>query len=737
MRYHHSLTLTALLPLLFVFPAILPAATEIREGVSPSADSIMSLTFSYPASRRLDIAYFRSTVYSTFTVKTDIRTNAFRLVPGMDGFRKGEREYAGEAVVEKLYSALGVEAVKLTAMRCTGPKKTLRDILKASAAIPLYSPYLSGNDVVSPFNKTGRKYYKYNIDSTETQGSKLARIKITPRHDLPCLVSGTAFIDIISGRIDSVMLRWQKERLVKISAGIKCGAEGIRSLLPEKSSITIEYRSLKSRATFSIRSSIHCDSISSLPYPSQRSHYPAATRRKAEKEAADFSAFLSLSAKDSAVSIDSMRLFMLTAREDSLLSPGTEKSKSRRNFPSGGIADDLGDIFFSSHSISIPALSSSVRLPRLIAPQMLSWGGTRGFAVKRRINIYVYRKDGSELLSLRPQIGYSFKQKQIFWNIPLSARLIPGIHAGIKADIGNGNHIYSNAQAEELRKKMQNVNKYDSLRKIIDTYNFNYYNDLYIKNALYIEPAGGVYLEFGSVFHKRTLLGWNNGGDKLHMKHYIRSFAPRMEIHYTPRSFLYSDQTGDLLPSTSYASGFRRASTPPTLRAIYERGIRALSGGSSYEKYEFDISRYFALTPVSGIYARGAGGFFTHGRKTWFVDFDNFSYHDMPVEWEDDMAGEFHLLDRRFYNESEYYILLSTSFTSPLIICGRIPLLSRNIKQERIYMSAAVLHALYPYIESGYGISTPLFDTAIFFSTANFRNIGIGARITLRFFDDL
>ena len=109
----------------------------------------------------------------------------------------------------------------------------------------------------------------------------------------------------------------------------------------------------------------------------------------------------------------------------------------------------------------------------------------------------------------------------------------------------------------------------------------------------------------------------------------------------------------------------------------------------------------------------------------------------MPSDWDDDMAGEFHLLDKDFYNESTYYILLSSSLTSPPILCGRIPFLSKTIKQENIYISAAVLHALYPYMEYGYGISTPLCDLAVFFSSANFKNIKIGARFTLRFFDDL
>ena len=59
---------------------------------------------------------------------------------------------------------------------------------------------------------------------------------------------------------------------------------------------------------------------------------------------------------------------------------------------------------------------------------------------------------------------------------------------------------------------------------------------------------------------------------------------------------------------------------------------------------------------MRNIYYRfGFGGVYQSGR-TSFVDFVNFSRHNLPVGWNDEIGGVFQVLDGRWYNSSRRYV---------------------------------------------------------------------------------
>lgn len=695
------------------------------------ADSIILKSYSFVRNNGWQIDTLRSRTYSSFYTCTHVRNGLIRLLPRMEHFRRGRREYAGEAMID--YSCMGEETPGVTfrAFRCVGNKGPVREILAKSVQLSIYSPLLIYDErIISPFNAEGKKYYHYKVSSTHVSpAGNIAAIEIEPRSRIPSLVSGVAFIEKNSGRVDSVHLNWASDCVLGVTLDMKLGKDGIYSMLPYRSNMDITYSFGRNKVNYLIRSETRIDKIAA------RDNLSILPGKKQKVRKAHMPKYSASPDTSKIILSDATRFFALNNKEDSILSIPKETFR-KQNSSGRNVADILDEVFLSRHSYKISPLSATINIPRLIAPEMIRWGGTRGLSVSRRLKISATNKYGHEIISFRPIFGYSFKQNQFYWDLPLNALLVPRYNIGFKAEIGNGNRIYNNDQAETLRREMQNISKFDSLRKIIENYNFNYYDDLFLKNSFYIDPIEGFHVEIGSVFHKRTLVNWRKDAERLKMMRIIRSFAPRIEVEYTPRP-KSPTKDASLVSAKPYTLNYSKEVGSPIIRASFERGLRALSNGNSYEKYEFDIAQYFGLANMRSLYLRGAGGFFTKGRNTWFVDFDNFSYHDMPSDWDDDMAGEFHLLDKDFYNESTYYILLSSSLTSPPILCGRIPFLSKTIKQENIYISAAVLHALYPYMEYGYGISTPLCDLAVFFSSANFKNIKIGARFTLRFFDDL
>ena len=131
----------------------------------------------------------------------------------------------------------------------------------------------------------------------------------------------------------------------------------------------------------------------------------------------------------------------------------------------------------SSHSVDFNE-NTTLALPAVITPSMFLWSGSRGVSLQARLRFNVNFPRG-QYLKLSPRVGYSFKQKQVYWNVPLNVLIFPSIGMGFEATVRNGNHIYSSLQAREVRKELEKYSDYDSLLNVFNKYNFNYYNDFY------------------------------------------------------------------------------------------------------------------------------------------------------------------------------------------------------------------------------------------------------------------
>ena len=59
---------------------------------------------------------------------------------------------------------------------------------------------------------------------------------------------------------------------------------------------------------------------------------------------------------------------------------------------------------------------------------------------------------------------------------------------------------------------------------------------------------------------------------------------------------------------------------------------------------------------MRNIYYRFGFGAFTNQDELYFVDFANFSRHNLPVGWNDEIGGVFQVLDSRWYNSSRRYV---------------------------------------------------------------------------------
>ena len=173
----------------------------------------------------------------------------------------------------------------------------------------------------------------------------------------------------------------------------------------------------------------------------------------------------------------------------------------------------------------------------------------------------------------------------------------------------------------------------------------------------------------------------------------------------------------------------------PTLSLDYEHGFKGVFGSNgSYGRLEADIHQCIRLSSVSNLYYRYGGGVFTEQKEVYFVDFANFSRSNLPVGWEDEISGAFHLLDNDWYNSSRWYSRAHLTFEAPFIILPRVRSYQGVVHSERLYGSILYTTHLHPYVELGYGICTYLFNLGVFTSNVNGKFHEVGCKFTFELF---
>ena len=393
------------------------------------------------------------------------------------------------------------------------------------------------------------------------------------------------------------------------------------------------------------------------------------------------------------------------------------------------INEQAKDILLSSHKFNITNNgNANLELPPIITPSMIQWSGNKGLSLRTRLrfNFNKQHNYSDYKIEISPSVGYSFKQKQIYWSTPLLWYCAPAINGKLHFEAGGGARNYNNKQAEELRHKLQGYEHYDSLQNVIDNYGFHDYRDTHLQTDFSLSPMPGIVLTSGFRYHRRTLVEWNDLAKSAGLAHYLSAIGPRIQIEWTPAQYYYRQ-------------GKRRIplySRSPTFIFCYERGYDLEHGDTHFERIEGDVRFRIALYAMRTLYVRAGGGFFTQRGKDCFLDYDFFRFNYIPQEWSDELSGEFQLLSPRWYNESRYYAHITTSYESPMLFLSRISLLSRAIQKERLYFNVLSVRSLGIYTELGYGISTHLFDAGLFTGISRHNTIKFGCKIAFHLFEN-
>ena len=391
----------------------------------------------------------------------------------------------------------------------------------------------------------------------------------------------------------------------------------------------------------------------------------------------------------------------------------------------------LGDVLISNYNVNLAGIGS-VRCSPLINPMMLDYSHSRGISYRQRFKYNRFFPSG-RLLRITPQVGYNFTKNELYVKGKMDFLYWPEKLGGIEVDAGNGNRIFSSVVLDKLGALPDSSMNFKEM-------NLDYFKDIYVDVFHRLEPVNGLLIKAGISMHWRSLTDKSclqladfikqAGGGLLHdldLRSRYNSFAPRLRIEWTPGLYYYMNVRRKMNVGSSM----------PTFIYDYERGLKGVFGSNDeHERMEFDVQQKIKLNQIRTLSYRAGFGMFTKMDNIYFVDFVNFKRSNIPEDWNDEIGGTFHLLDRQWYNSSRQYWRGHVTYESPFIILRPFNTWLGMIQHERLYGGVLFMPHLNPYVEVGYGIGTHIFDAGVFGSFVKGKFDTVGFKFTFELFND-
>lgn len=675
-------------------------------------------------------------IYLRHNMYTHRNGSIVRFIPRMPRLERGTNEYVTEAQLQLQLRPPGEVDCKVVAFHSTARYlRPERFSAMGRFNFQIYQSKLFIDQLLNPFNRRNRKFYRYEYAFTHIGNDTLAttvRVNIHRRFNNEELAYGYADVDVKTGAVTNFLLHFNYQ-LQNITINARMGKQGYDQLVPQRMRIVSDFKLLGNRV------------FETTDLFAQHSFMCPVRINHKKKNRFDLTTLCALridttQVNTSAEYFDSIRPMALRKAEEAQFKEHyNEVNDTISRF---ALPTDLAqtgftprktffnkkntqNILLSSHRFNLTSNgNTSVKLPPLITPSMVQWSKTKGVSIKTNIHFSFSprRKAQQELINFTPSIGYSFKQKQVYWNLPLLFHILPYYNGLLSFKAGGGSHYYNNHQANELRNQLKGHSNFDSLQSVINRYGFNDYLDTYASTQLSLSPHPGLTLTFGGCFSRRVLINWNKLAADAQLQHYISSIGPSVQLEWTPAQYYYRQGRRRLPLYSRY----------PTFIVNYERGLGLQGQSSQFEKVEGEVRYRLPLYALRTLYFRANAGVYTKRGKDCFIDYDFFRFNYLPHGWTDELTGEFQLLSARWYNESRYYIQCTSAYESPMMLLSRLPGISRVVQKERIYLNLLSVKALGLYAELGYGISTHLLDLGLFTGISHDKSLNFGCKVILK-----
>ena len=714
---------------LFVVLLLVTVGGYASDGVPVSALDIMKHVTSCAHAHATAIGEYTSKLYIKGVLDVRKKNILFRYVPSLFRLEKGVRQYMTESYSNLHFTAPNIYDQKLISECGTMPRNKFQAEVIDYFHLNIYSTGMVKERLLSPLSTHARKYYTYTIDSTFIhKGYQSYRVRFLPKSKSDRLVAGYM---VVTDSVWSVReLRFSgHSNLLLFENLIRMGDVGDDDeLLARDFECRVRFRFMGNVVYGTYQASYDYDRI-------VRSQPNTSRRRNRHKY--DLSNSYTLKCDNNSWNrgrryIDSIRPLPLDNSEWNIYYNWEERRKDTTTVKESKRAQKFlqktQDVFLSDLSFDVPKLGK-FKLSPLINPFLLSYSKKKGISWRQDLKLTKnFSRSRSVVSSCR--LGYNFKHKEFYWTLSGRWNYCPQKRGSLYASIGNGHRIYSSEVLDALKQLP------DSLVNFNQMY-LGYFKNLRFQLHHTFEPVNGLEVMCGIQVNRRTAIDLPNfakEGSDLKVPDEFRGkfrkvyvgFAPRVRLKYTPGQYYYMN-------------GHRKInlySHFPTFILDYERGIKGVFNSTGvYERLEFDLQHQIRMKELEVLSYRLGAGAFTNQRELYFVDFVNFRRNNLPVGWNDEIGGTFHLLDGDWYNSSRVYVRGHLTYEAPFILLRHLIKYTRYVQKERIYCGVLFMPHLNPYMEIGYGIGTHIFDLGLFLGVENFHKVEFGCKFTFELFN--
>lgn len=629
-----------------------------------------------------------SNAYMRYNVNVRRRNPAMFFVPNMDTFISGKHHLVGESI-NKITFFEGDDTSSDVIVNChTLSKAGARNIpaMMDIMAPYIYNPTIFKSFIFSPFHRSNRRFYRYHMTEAD---SGLVEMEFIPKVKNPHLIRGTARVNPENGQVMQTQFRCEY-RMYRLSFNIRMNdglaamsdtaGQAAAPLLPKELDVESKMRFLWNRVYTNYQSVYEVD----FPLPDTLHDY-----------------------QDRAL-MEQLRPYPLTDYEQGLYdrydrthSPEALDSayqKEHTGLTLKRLWKDYGQQLFKTQSTGVG--DAEFKLMPVIDPMSLFYSATKGFIYKIRTKAVINLSETSAL-TFAPAGSYNFRRKRCYFELPLTWEFNPAHNAHLRINMFNTNPITNTGIQYELK----HINKNTDVD--FDSLDLTYFRNLHMIADFQYSFNSRSTMSVGASFYRRSPVRKVNDDGTRNRTNF--TFAPFVEW-------------SQLL----WRGG-------PVFTANYEQGIMNIMGGdNSYGKMELDCSWKIPMRYMRTLSLRlGSGDYFFNNRNQ-FLDFNKFrDNNNLPERWNDSWTGDFQLIDRRWYNASDYYIRSNITYESPLLALSWLPRVGSHIRMERFYINNLWVEKFHPYSEFGYGFATKAFSFAAYISTINLKYNHIGCKFAL------
>lgn len=627
----------------------------------------------------------QNNVYIKYRFQVDKRNAALIFMPSMYSLAKGERSYLGETYSKITFNKINEANVHRHAYTTTirHDRRTMPNVIEMLTP-NVYDITLFKDKLLSPFNRHNKRFYKYHeIFRSATR----CGISFTPRLKNTQLVHGVAIVDFSTGKIIQSTLVGNYDLIAFAIDSEHDTADSI-ALLPKRSNIKAIFSFMGNKISCDIQADYHCthalpDALSNI---NDRQLISALRPQPLTKEEQRIYEHYD-SIHHNAASLDT-----LASKQ-----PPTPPSYYEK------LKDAAWDIVDDNLLSSIRARNDRMafRMSPLISPLSVSYSNKGlGYKLRFYLDYYLPRERN---LTLKAQIGYNFRQKNLYTTIPLRFNYFPAHNGYLEATYNIGNRITNSSVLDLIRNESRDTINFEQL-------DLDYFKDQSFTLNHHYDISSYLAVDMGIIYHHRTAV--NKGAMSSAGKPAVyNSFAPMIGVRIN-----------------TWNKG-------PVMNFNYERALPdVLHSNMEYERWEYDLSYYLQLYRLRTVSLRIGGGLYTNQKTSYFVDFANFRDNNMPDDATDGYSGQFQLLDSRWYNASKYYLRTNLAYESPLICLSWMPYLGKYIETERLYCSALSIDHTRPYYELGYGFTSRYISFGMFCGALNTHIKDFGCKIIITLF---